>query len=110
MLNKVEFLETFLSLYINHHEVLKDIENGTSKYVFIEVRNASKSVKKDKIKNSVKIPAKDLKNHLSNLNKDKIYVLYDWTGGTMLGKAALLEFYKHEFESYELAGSLEDVG
>ncbi|MCJ1782620.1 hypothetical protein [Mammaliicoccus sciuri] len=85
MLNKVEFLETFLSLYINHHEVLKDIENGTSKYVFIEVRNVPKSVK-----------------------KDKIYVLYDWTGGTMLGKAALLEFYKHEFESYELAGALED--
>lgn len=35
-------------------------------------------------------------------------MLYDWTGGTMLGKAALLEFYKHEFESYELAGALED--
>ncbi len=32
-----------------------------------------------------------------------------WTGGTMLGKAALLEFYKHEFEAYELVGALEDV-
>ncbi|MDD9442245.1 rhodanese-like domain-containing protein, partial [Staphylococcus aureus] len=25
-MNKVEFLETFLSLYISHHEVLRDME------------------------------------------------------------------------------------
>ncbi|RIN37930.1 rhodanese-like domain-containing protein, partial [Staphylococcus succinus] len=31
-MNKVEFLETFLSLYINHHEVMKDIETGEGKY------------------------------------------------------------------------------
>lgn len=106
-MNKVEFLETFLSFYINHHEVLKDMENGTGKYVVVDVRNAPKKVKKDKIKNSVEIPAKDLKNHLSSLDKDKIYVVYDWTGGTILGKAALLDFYKNGFEAYELAGALE---
>jgi len=27
----------------------------------------------------------------------------------MLGKAALLEFYKHEFELHELTGALEDA-
>ena len=36
-------------------------------------------------------------------------MIYDWTGGTMLGKAALLEFYKHEFELHELTGALEDA-
>lgn len=36
-------------------------------------------------------------------------MLYDWTGGTMLGKAALLEFYKNEFELHELTGALEDA-
>lgn len=106
-MNKVEFLEMFLSLYINHHEVLKDMENGTGKYVVIDVRNAPKKAKKDKIKNSVEIPAKDLKNNLSSLDKDKTYVVYDWTGGTILGKAALLDFYRNGFEAYELAGALE---
>lgn len=106
-MNKVEFLEMFLSLYINHYEVIKDMENGTGKYVVVDVRNAPKKVKKDKIKNSVEIPAKDLKNHLSTLDKGKIYVVYDWTGGTILGKAALLDFYKNGFEAYELAGALE---
>lgn len=106
-MNKVEFLETYLSLYINHHEVFEDMENETGKYVVIDVRNAPRKVKKDKIKNSVEILAKDLKNHLSSLAKDKIYVVYDWTGGTILGKAALLDFYKNGFEAYELGGALE---
>lgn len=106
-MNRIEFLETSLSLYINHHEVFKDMKNGTGKYIIVDVRNAPKNVKKDKIKNSVEIPTKDLKDHLSSLDKDKIYVVYDWTGGTILGKAALLDFYKHGFEAYELAGALE---
>lgn len=51
-------------------------------------------MKKDKIKSSIEIPAKDLKNQLSGLSKEKIYVVYDWTGGTTLGKETLLELYK----------------
>ncbi|WP_016912264.1 rhodanese-like domain-containing protein [Mammaliicoccus vitulinus] len=106
-MNKVEFLETFLSLYVNHHEVLKDMEDRKGKYTVLDVRNAPKEVKKDKIKNSIEIPAKDLTNHLENLSKDTTYVVYDWTGGTILGKAALLELYKNGYEAYELAGALE---
>ncbi len=30
-------------------------------------------------------------------------------GGTTLGKAGLLDFYKNGFEVYELDGALEDV-
>ncbi|MEB7461555.1 rhodanese-like domain-containing protein [Staphylococcus succinus] len=106
-MNKVEFLETFLSLYINHHEVMKDIETGEGKYTIIDVRNAPKHIKKDKIKNAIEIPAKNLNDYLDDLSKDKIYVVYDWTGGTILGKAVLLELYKHGYEAYELAGALE---
>ena len=42
-----------------------------------------------------------------NYQKDKVYVVYDWTGGTILGKQALLELYQNGFEAYELAGALE---
>ena len=106
-MNKIELLESYLSLYINHHEVVKDMENGEGKYMIIDVRNAPKHVKKDKIKSSIEIPAKDLKENLDNLSKEKIYVVYDWTGGTILGKAALLELYKHGYKASELAGALE---
>lgn len=106
-MNKIEFLETFLSFYINHHVVLEDMEKGTNKYTVIDVRNAPKKVKKDKIKGSIEIPAKDLNEHLGELSKDKVYVVYDWTGGTILGKQALLELYQNGFEAYELAGALE---
>ena len=106
-MHKTEFLETFLSLYINHHVVLKDMETDTNKYTVIDVRNAPKKVKKDKIKGSIEIPAKDLHEHLDELSKDKVYVVYDWTGGTILGKQALLELYRNGFEAYELAGALE---
>jgi rhodanese-related sulfurtransferase len=106
-MNKIEFLETFLSLYINHHVVLEDMEKGTNKYTVLDVRNAPKEVKKDKIKGSLEIPAKDLNNRLNELSQDNIYVVYDWTGGTILGKQALLELYRNGFEAYELAGALE---
>ena len=106
-MNKIEFLETFLSFYINHHVVLEDMEKGTNKYTVIDVRNAPKKVKKDKIKGSIEIPTKELHEHLGELSKDKIYVVYDWTGGTILGKRALLELYQNGFEAYELAGALE---
>ncbi|EFU84312.1 hypothetical protein HMPREF3225_00881 [Staphylococcus lugdunensis] len=106
-MNKIEFLETFLSLYINHHVVLEDMEKATNKYTVLDVRNAPKEVKKDKIKGSLEIPAKDLNNRLNELSQDNIYVVYDWTGGTILGKQALLELYRNGFEAYELAGALE---
>lgn len=106
-MNKIEFLETFLSLYINHHVVLEDMEKGTNKYTVLDVRNAPKEVKKDKIKGALEIPAKDLNNRLNELSQDNIYVVYDWTGGTILGKQALLELYRNGFEAYELAGALE---
>ncbi|HLQ82221.1 MAG TPA: rhodanese-like domain-containing protein [Pseudogracilibacillus sp.] len=106
-MNKVEFLETFLSFYIDDHEVLKDMKNGEGKYIVIDVRNAPREFKQDKIKNSIEIPVKDLKKQLGNLSKDKAYVVYDWTGGTILGKKALLELYKNGYEAYELAGALE---
>ncbi|MCI2902472.1 rhodanese-like domain-containing protein [Staphylococcus hominis] len=106
-MNKIDFLETFLSFYIDHHEVLKDMESGENRYTILDVRNAPKEVKEDKIKNSIEIPAKDLKNQLNTLSKDTIYVVYDWTAGTILGKEALLELYKNDYEAYELAGALE---
>lgn len=106
-MNKIEFLETFLSLYINHHVVLEDMQKGTNKYTVLDVRNAPKEVKKDKIKGATEISAKDLHKHLNELPKNSVYVVYDWTGGTILGKQALLELYKNDFEAYELAGALE---
>lgn len=106
-MDKIEFLETFLSLYINHHEVLEDMEKGNDKYTVIDVRNAPKEVKGDKIKGSIEIPVKTLNTQINQLPKDKIYVVYDWTGGTILGKEALLTFYKNGYEAYELSGALE---
>lgn len=98
-MNKVEFLETFLSLYISHHEVLRDMESNENKYVVIDVRNAPKEVKSDKIKSSIEIPAKDLKNQLSDLSKEKdiCSLRLDWRN--YFRKEALLELYKNNYEA-----------
>lgn len=101
---KIDLLKTYLSLYISHFEILNDT---TSKYVVLDVRNAPASVKKDQIKGALALPAKDLVNQLDKLDKEKIYVVYDWTGGTILGKQALLVLLSAGFEAYELAGALE---
>lgn len=104
---KIELLETYLSLYINHFTILEHIDDENSPYVVLDVRNAPPQVKKDQIKGAVAIAAKDLANHLDELKKDKIYVVYDWTGGTTLGKTALLILLSAGFEAFELAGAIE---
>lgn len=104
---KIELLKTYLSLYINHFVVLENMEKEDSKYVVLDVRNAPNQVKGDQIKGALAMPAKEIANRLGELDKDKVYVVYDWTGGTTLGKEALLVLLSSGFEAYELAGALE---
>jgi len=106
-IKKIELLETFLSLYINHFTVLENIGKEDSPYVILDVRNAPAQVKQDQIKGAIAMPAKELGNHLDELDKSKTYVVYDWTAGTTLGKTALLILLSEGFEAYELAGALE---
>ncbi|GEP18932.1 rhodanese-like domain-containing protein [Pediococcus argentinicus] len=104
---KIELLKTYLSLYINHTDVLADMDKEDSKYVVLDVRNAPAPVKGDQIKGAIAMPAKDLSARLSELDKSKTYVVYDWTAGTTLGKTALLILLSAGFEAYELASALE---
>ncbi|HEY0221590.1 MAG TPA: rhodanese-like domain-containing protein [Lactovum miscens] len=104
---KINLLKTYLSLYINHTVVLADLDKEDSKYVVLDVRNAPAQIKKDQIKGALAIPAKDLKNHIKEFDKEKIYVVYDWTAGTTLGKEALLILLSEGFKAYELACALE---
>lgn len=104
---KIELLKTYLSLYINHFVVLENMDKEDSPYVVLDVRNAPAQVKKDQIKGAIAMPAKDLADHLAELDKTKTYIVYDWTGGTTLGKEALLILLSAGFEAYELAGAME---
>lgn len=104
---KIDLLKTYLSLYINHFKILDTLGKEDSPYVVLDVRNAPAAVKKDQIKGAIALPAKDIANHLETLDKNKIYVVYDWTGGTTLGKEALLILLSNGFEAYELAGAME---
>lgn len=106
-MDKVEFLEMYLGLYINHFTVLEAIKSGDDSYVILDIRNAPAEMKKEQIQGAKAMPAKELHSHLSNLDKTKTYVVYDWNGGTVLGKQALLMLYKAGFKAYELAGALE---
>ncbi|MFC6177218.1 MULTISPECIES: rhodanese-like domain-containing protein [Companilactobacillus] len=104
---KIDFLKTYLSLYIDHNTVLADMQKPNSKYVVLDVRNAPAAIKKDQIKGAMAIPAKDLAQHLEELDKSKTYVVYDWTAGTTLGKVALLQLMSAGFEAFELSCALE---
>ncbi|MCH4170107.1 MAG: rhodanese-like domain-containing protein [Lactobacillus sp.] len=104
---KIDFLKLYLSLYIDHLTVLQALKQPNSHYVVLDVRNAPAQVKKVQIKGALPLAAKDLEAHLAELDKDKTYVVYDWTGGTILGKQALLTLLSHGFKAFELAGALE---
>lgn len=105
--DKVKLLETYLSLYISHTIVLDEMAKPDSNYVILDVRNAPAHIKQDQIKGALAMPAKDLPARLTELDSDKIYVVYDWTAGTTLGKVALLTLLSAGYEAYELAPALE---
>lgn len=92
---------------MNPFDVLENLKKEDSSYVLLDVRNAPKEAKKDQIKGAIALPAKDLESHLNELDKEKVYVVYDWNGGTILGKQALLSLLKSDFQAFELAGALE---
>ncbi len=104
---KIEFLKNYLSLYINHDVIMDSMNDSDSKYVILDVRNAPNQIKKDQIKGALAIPAKDLKARINELDKNKVYVVYDWTAGTTLGKVALFALLSAGFESFELSCALE---
>ncbi|ERL65924.1 rhodanese-like domain-containing protein [Schleiferilactobacillus shenzhenensis] len=104
---KIELLKTYLSLYINPMTVLQSQKAGDSPYVILDVRNAPAPVKKVQIKGAQALAAKDLADHLGELDKSKTYVVYDWNSGTILGQQALLILLQAGFKAFELAGALE---
>ena len=53
------------------------------------------------------MPAKDLADHIDELDHEKTYVVYDWTAGTTLGKAALLMLLTNSFKAFELSCALD---
>ncbi|ETY73427.1 rhodanese-like domain-containing protein [Lactiplantibacillus fabifermentans] len=104
---KIDFLKTYLSLYIDHQTVMADAQQANPQYVILDVRNAPAKIKKDQIEGAIAMPAKDLANRLSELDQHKTYVVYDWTAGTTLGKVALLTLLSADFKAYELSCALE---
>ena len=106
-MNKLDFLEMYLDLYMNHFVVLEEMKKEASDIVVLDIRNAPAQMKKEQIKGAIALPAKDLANHLADLDKSKTYVVYDWNGGTILGKQALFILLKAGFKAYELAGAFE---
>jgi len=104
---KINFLKTYLSLYIDHNTVLKELENPNSDYVVLDVRNAPAQIKGDQIKGAKALPAKDLAQNLDSLDQSKTYVVYDWTAGTTLGKMALMILLSNGFKAFELSSALE---
>ncbi|MGT2907947.1 rhodanese-like domain-containing protein [Streptococcus dentiloxodontae] len=106
-MEKIAFLEMYLDLYINHFKVLEAMKEENSDIVVLDVRNAPAFVKKEQIKGAKALPAKDLAGQLDTLDKSKTYVVYDWNGGTILGKQALLILLKAGFKAYELSGAFE---
>jgi hypothetical protein len=50
---------------------------------------------------------KRLDQSLKSVSKKKMYVLYEWTGGTILRNAALHILLSNQFQTCEIAGALK---
>lgn len=101
-MNKIEYLELVLSLKKTHLDILNNDD-----YTVIDIRNAPAAVKKTKIKGSLEIAAKDMAAQLATLDASKPIVVYDWNGGSDLGKVAQLILLRNGFVAYELSGGIE---
>lgn len=68
---KIDLLENYLSLYINHFEVLKDMKSPDPSYVILDIWNAPKEIKKDQIKGQLHFQLKNWATEYLNWTKRK---------------------------------------
>ncbi len=94
---QIELLETYLSLYINHAELLEQMKKETSPYVVLDVRNAPEEVKKEQVKGATALPARELESRINELDKEKIYIVYDWTAGTIFRETSIVASFESRF-------------
>lgn len=74
--------------------------------ILVDVRNAPKHIKKDKIKDSIEIQQIDLVNNLEQLPKDKMIVVYCWESWCNLAAKACITLIENGYECMELGGGI----
>jgi rhodanese-related sulfurtransferase/DNA-binding MarR family transcriptional regulator len=105
-MNQKELLENQIEATISPMDYLAFSKENPNTAVLIDVRNAPPHLKKEKIKGALEIPLNELEQHLSELPKDKLIVVYCWDVWCNMAKKASLVLIEHGYQVKELSGGI----
>ena len=105
-MNKLEYFNAKVESTLSPMDYLKIKELKGDNVILLDVRNAPKHIKKDKIKDSLELQQMDLINNLKQLPKDKLIVVYCWETWCNLGAKACITLLKNGYDCMELAGGI----
>jgi len=105
-MNKLKYFKAKVEATVSPMDYLKIKEEKGEDILLVDVRNAPKHIKKEKIKGSIEIQQIDLINNLDQLSKDKIIVVYCWETWCNLAAKACVTLLENGYDCMELGGGI----
>jgi rhodanese-related sulfurtransferase len=101
----LDFFKAKAAAYISPIGVKAMLDRGTSDMVLVDVRHPSPDLQW-RIPGSLAIPATTMSDHLSDVPKDKLIVLYCWDTWCSLATTAAIILLEHGYRVKELYGGV----
>jgi rhodanese-related sulfurtransferase len=101
----LNFFKAKAAAYISPMGVKAMLNPGTSDIVLVDVRHPSPDLTW-RIPGSLAIPATTMSDHLSDIPKDKLIVLYCWDTWCSLATTAAITLLEHGYRVKELYGGV----
>lgn len=105
-MNKLEYFKAKVDATVSPMDYMKLKKLKNENVILLDVRNAPKALKKDKIKDSIELQQVDLADNLDQLAKDKIIVVYCWDTWCNLAAKACITLLENGYECIELGGGI----
>ncbi|MFF5994891.1 rhodanese-like domain-containing protein [Lysinibacillus sp. KU-BSD001] len=105
-MNQIEFFKNRIESTFSPMDYMQASKQNPDEYVLLDVRNGPPHLKKEKINGAVEIPQVELENHLSEIPKEKIIVLYCWDVWCNTAAKAALILLENGYKVKELSGGI----
>jgi rhodanese-related sulfurtransferase len=105
-MNKLEYFNAKIESTLSPMDYIQLKKIKGDDIVLVDVRNAPKHIKKDKIKDSLEIQQIDILDNLDQLPKDKLIVVYCWESWCNLAAKSCVTLLENGYDCMELGGGI----
>lgn len=105
-MNQKEYLIAKLEATLSPMEYMRACKEHTEDYIVMDVRNAPAVAKQVQVKGAFAIPLQDLTSRITELDKEKVIVVYCWDVWCNMATHASLLLLENGFKVKELSDGI----